>query len=129
MVVFVLLVVVVCLLLLFLGFFCFVLFCSDRLAITVDDLALVLFLSFFPPAVVKLLVWTGCPRFSLPFLTRMKNVSLYDNRCPAGRPTSRMIVRRGKNFNVGICSDTVNVINVKPCLMVLLVELYLVTPL
>ena len=31
-----------------------------------------------------------------------------------------VIFRRGKKFNVGILSDTVNVINVKLCMMVLL---------
>ena len=35
-----------------------------------------------------------------------------------------MIVRRGKNFNVAIFSDTTNVINAKLCMMVLLTELY-----
>ena len=30
-----------------------------------------------------------------------------------------------KNFNTGIYTDTINVVNVKPCMMVLLMELYL----
>ena len=30
-----------------------------------------------------------------------------------------------KNFNIGIYSDTINMINVKLCVMVLLIELYL----
>ena len=34
-----------------------------------------------------------------------------------------------KNFNIGIFSDTINVINVKFCVMVLLIELYLFIPL
>ena len=33
------------------------------------------------------------------------------------------------NFNIGIYSDTINVINVKLCMMVLLSELYLFIPL
>ena len=36
---------------------------------------------------------------------------------------------RGKNLNVAIFSDTVNVINVKLCMMVLLTELYMFMPL
>ena len=32
------------------------------------------------------------------------------------------------NFNIGIYSDTINVINVKLCMMVLLTELYLFIP-
>ena len=36
-----------------------------------------------------------------------------------------MIVWCGKNFNAVIFSDTINVINVKLCMMVLLSELYL----
>ena len=38
-----------------------------------------------------------------------------------GRPAGRVIVRRGKNFNVSIFSDTINAINVKLCTMVVLV--------
>ena len=34
-----------------------------------------------------------------------------------------------KNFNIGIYSDTINVINIKHCLMVLLIKLYLFIPL
>ena len=34
-----------------------------------------------------------------------------------------------ENFNVAIFSDTVNVINVKLCMMVLLTELYMFMPL
>ena len=41
------------------------------------------------------------------------------------RPASWVIVWHGKNFNVAIFLDTINVINVKLCLMVLLIELYL----
>ena len=33
------------------------------------------------------------------------------------------------NFNIGIYSDTIKVINVKLCMMVLLIELYLFIPL
>ena len=31
----------------------------------------------------------------------------------------------GKNFNIAICLDTINMINVKLCMMVVLTELYL----
>ena len=34
-----------------------------------------------------------------------------------------------RNFNIGIYSDTTNVINVKLCMMVLLIEFYLFIPL
>ena len=34
-----------------------------------------------------------------------------------------------ENVNIGIVSDTINVMNVKLCMMVLLTELYLVIPL
>ena len=34
-----------------------------------------------------------------------------------------------ENFNIGILSDSTNVINVKLCMMVLLIELYLFIPL
>ena len=34
-----------------------------------------------------------------------------------------------KNYNMGICSDTINVMNVKSCMMVLLTEFYLLIPL
>ena len=34
-----------------------------------------------------------------------------------------------ENFNIGIFSDTINMINVKLCFMVLLIELYLFIPL
>ena len=34
-----------------------------------------------------------------------------------------------ENFNIGIYSDTINVINVKLCMMVLHIELYLFIPL
>ena len=33
-----------------------------------------------------------------------------------------------KNFNIGIYLDTINVINVELCMMLLLVELYLLIP-
>ena len=38
------------------------------------------------------------------------------------------VSRLVENFNMGIFSDTVNVINVKLCMMILLVELYLLIP-
>ena len=34
-----------------------------------------------------------------------------------------------ENLNIGIYSDTINVINVKLCMMVLLIEFYLFIPL
>ena len=40
-----------------------------------------------------------------------------------------MIVRRGENVNVAIFSDTVNIINVKLCMMVVLSYLYPFIPL
>ena len=43
---------------------------------------------------------------------------------PADRASGRV-----KNINAAIFSDTVNVINVKHCIMVLRIELYLFTPL
>ena len=45
------------------------------------------------------------------------------------RPAGWLIVRCGKNFNVAVFSDTMNVINFKLCMMVLLIELYLFIPL
>ena len=33
-----------------------------------------------------------------------------------------------ENFNIGVYSDTIDVINVKLCIMVLLIELYLFIP-
>ena len=45
---------------------------------------------------------------------------------PAGQPGD--FVRRGKNINVAIFSDTINVINVKLCLILPLIELYLFIP-
>ena len=35
----------------------------------------------------------------------------------------------GKNFNVTVFSDTINMINVKLCMMILLIELYPFIPL
>ena len=40
-------------------------------------------------------------------------------------PTGRVIVGRGKSYNVAIFSDTINAVNVELCTMVLLVKLYL----
>ena len=44
------------------------------------------------------------------------------------RLASHVIVRHGKNFNIVILLDTINVINVKLCMMVL-IEFYLFIPL
>ena len=46
----------------------------------------------------------------------------------ACRP-ARVIVPPGENFDVAIFSDTIKVISVKLCMVVLLVELFLFTPL
>ena len=48
---------------------------------------------------------------------------------PYNHPAGWLIVRCGKNFNVAVFSDTMNVINFKLCMMVLLIELYLFIPL
>ena len=45
------------------------------------------------------------------------------------RPASRVIVQSGKNFNIAIFSDAGNMVNVKLCMIVLLIELYLFIPL
>ena len=63
-----------------------------------------------------------------PFWTLMKNVSLCNDQCKAGRPAGRMSAC-GNNFNVAIFSDTINTINVKLCMMVVLTELYPFIPL
>ena len=47
----------------------------------------------------------------------MKNVSVCNDQCWAGW----VIVQCGKNFNVAIFLDTINVVNVKLCMMVLLI--------
>ena len=46
----------------------------------------------------------------------------------AGWLAGWVIVWHGKNFNVAIFSKTLNVINVKHCMMVVLIELYLLIP-
>ena len=57
-------------------------------------------------------------------LTHMKNASLCNDECWAGG----MIVQHSKSFNDAIFSDTINAINVKRCMMTLLIELYLFIP-
>ena len=54
-----------------------------------------------------------------PFLTCMKNVSLCNDQWPAGRGSVC-----AKRFKVAILSDTINMINVKLCMKVVLIELY-----
>ena len=44
-------------------------------------------------------------------------------------PAGQVIVQHNENFNIGIFSDTLNGINVKLCMIVLLIELYLFVPL
>ena len=45
------------------------------------------------------------------------NIWVCNDQCVAGRPA------KGKNFNIMIFSDTINMINVKLCMMVVLIEL------
>ena len=45
------------------------------------------------------------------------NMWVCNDQCVAGRPA------KGKNFNIMIFSDTMNMINVKLCMMVVLIEL------
>ena len=61
--------------------------------------------------------------FSWGFLTHMKNVNLCNDQCWAGWLVGQVIIGHGKNFNVAIFLDTINVINVKPCMMVLVIDL------
>ena len=56
----------------------------------------------------------------------MKNVSLRNDQCKWGRPAVSVY---GKNFNVSIFSDTLNMINVKLYMRVVLIELYPFIPL
>ena len=46
------------------------------------------------------------------------------NKCLVGQ-ASRLV----ENFNIGIFSDTINIITVKLCMMVLIIEFYLFIPL
>ena len=59
----------------------------------------------------------------------MKNVSMFNDQYKASRTSGQVIVRRGKDFNITIFLDTINVINVKLCMVVLHTELYLFIPL
>ena len=45
------------------------------------------------------------------------------------RPVGGRVTVGGKNFNVAIFSNTVNMINVKLCMMVMLIKLYPFIPL
>ena len=45
------------------------------------------------------------------------------------RPAAKLYVVCSKNFNIAIFSDSINMINVKLCMMVVLVELYPLIPL
>ena len=76
-----------------------------------------IFLQHYNDAII--LAWST----SAIFVSHMKNVSLCNDQSSAGQ----MIVQHGKNCNVAIFFNTVNVINVKLC-MVLLIELYLFIP-
>ena len=58
-------------------------------------------------------------------LTHMKNVSLWND--PVRLVGSLSVC--GKNFNVAIFSVTIHMINVKLCMMVVLMELYPFIPL
>ena len=46
-----------------------------------------------------------------------------------GGPAGHLSGRAQKNFNIAVFSDTIIVINVQVCMMVLLTELYLFIPL
>ena len=54
---------------------------------------------------------------------------LFNDQYKASRTSGQVIVRRGKDFNITIFLDTINVINVKLCMVVLHTELYLFIPL
>ena len=54
----------------------------------------------------------------------MKNVSMFNDQYKASRTSGQVIVRRGKDFNITIFLDTINVINVKLCMVVLLTDRY-----
>ena len=56
--------------------------------------------------------WRGCGLFCLFFVSLSVIISV--------GPAGRLIVQRGKNFNVAILSDTISVMDVNLCLMVLL---------
>ena len=58
------------------------------------------------------------------FLTHMKNVSLCNDHCYAGR-----VSVLGENFNIVVFSDNINMINVKFCMLVVLIESYPFIPL
>ena len=59
----------------------------------------------------------------VPFDLHEKCISVMISVRRAGQPASRLSAC-GKNFNVAIFLDAVNVINVKLCLVVVLIELY-----
>ena len=79
--------------------------------------------SFIATIAAPLLVITGA------FFDSHKNCvySMISAR-PAGRLAHRPSVRRGKNCNT-IFSDTISMVNVKLCTMMLLIELYPFIPL
>ena len=66
------------------------------------------------------------------FLTPMKNVSLLlvvlMISVVLGLTACRVIVQHGKNFNLANVLDTINIINDKLCIMLLLTKLYPYTP-
>ena len=47
-----------------------------------------------------------------------------DDQCLTGRPAGRLAGVARKNFNIAIFSDTMNNVNVKPCIVVVLTEFY-----
>ena len=66
------------------------------------------------------------------FLTCMKSVSLCDDQCYLGQPDEQPASRVsicGKNFEFAIFLDTINMLNVKLCMMVILTVFYSFIPL
>ena len=63
------------------------------------------------------------------FLTHMKNVSVGNDQCQAGQPAGQMdgwpaeCLYVSKTFNIVIFFGTLNMINVRSCMMVVLIEL------
>ena len=66
--------------------------------------------------------------FELCFLAHMKNESLCHDQCSSAWPAGRLTVC-GKDFYIVIFSDTINMINVKLCVVVVLIELHPFVPL
>ena len=78
--------------------------------------------SFFPYLSCQECWWLCFLYFFFFFFTCMMWAYVMISVRPAD---SLLIVQRSKNFNIDIFSDAINVINVKLCMMVLLIELFL----